>query len=77
MHSWLDAKPSDETHRNFVCIGLHQLALVVAGSPSHHVAPTGQASIAAMQDDDSDMCVVCMEQPCVAGFVHGNRYARS
>ncbi|KAK9848937.1 hypothetical protein WJX84_012044 [Apatococcus fuscideae] len=41
------------------------------GSPTHR-APTGQASLAAMQDDDSDMCVVCMEKPCAAGFVHGN-----
>ncbi|KAK9864310.1 hypothetical protein WJX84_001116 [Apatococcus fuscideae] len=42
-----------------------------AGSPSHR-APTGQASLASMHDDDSDMCVVCMEKPCAAGFVHGN-----
>lgn len=45
-----------------------------AGSPTHR-APTGQASLATMQDDDSDMCVVCMEKPCAAGFVHGNRCA--
>ena len=38
-------------------------------------APSGDTGSGGRSEADDAMCVVCLERPASAGFVHGDRYA--
>lgn len=49
--------------------------LLADASPSKHNGKQPDTAPHADFDDEDGMCVVCMEHPCEAGFLHGERCA--